>query len=98
MSIRNAQDLPGYETAAFAMVQMASKKPGFVSIESTRDPVTGRGITVSIWKDEASALAWKNDTIHSKIQAKGREIWYDWYRVIVAHVVRDYQFERSSNR
>ncbi len=77
----------GYETMAGTMMELASKQPGFLGVESARD---GVGITVSYWVDRASARAWKEVAEHSVAQRQGREIWYSDYRVRIATVDRDY--------
>ena len=56
-STRTTQDEDEYRAVADAMEDMARRQPGFLSMESVRDPSTRRGITVSYWTDEASARA-----------------------------------------
>jgi len=48
----------GYGATADRMVELASKQPGFLGIESTRDEA-GFGITVSYWESEAAIAAWR---------------------------------------
>jgi len=50
----------------------------------------GVGITVSYWRDEESARAWKRVAEHVEAQRRGRAQWYVAYRVRVAEVVREY--------
>ena len=50
----------GYGATADRMVELASKQPGFLGIESTRDEA-GFGITVSYWESEAAIAAWRAD-------------------------------------
>jgi heme-degrading monooxygenase HmoA len=57
-SIRNGIDA-GYDAAAERMMSLAPQQPGFLGVESVRDPATGLGITVSYWRDEASIAAWR---------------------------------------
>jgi heme-degrading monooxygenase HmoA len=77
----------GYEAMARTMVEMASAQPGFLGVESARD---GVGITVSYWRDEAAARAWKDVAAHLVAQRRGRADWYSDYRVRVAEVHREY--------
>ena len=51
---------------------------------------TGFGITVSYWRTEADAAAWKQVAEHLGAQRLGQEQWYRSYRVRVAVVQRDY--------
>ena len=70
-------------------------KDGYLGIDSTRGE-DGVGITISWWRDEAAALAWRDDPDHARIRDRGRAQWYDWYRVIVATVDRAYEWARST--
>ncbi len=83
----------GYETMAETMMELASKQPGFLGVESARD---GVGITVSYWVDRASARAWKEVAEHSVAQRQGRKIWYSDYRVRIATVDRAYSMHSST--
>lgn len=82
----------GYAAMAEAMNELASKQPGFLGVESARD---GVGITVSYWADQAAARAWKEVAAHSVAQRRGREVWYQDYRVRIATVERDYSMNSS---
>ncbi len=81
----------GYAAMAAQMEQLAGEQPGYLGIESARE---GLGITVSYWRDEEAARAWKQVGEHLVAQQRGREIWYRDYRVRVATVTRDYGMER----
>lgn len=84
-------DDEAYGEAAARMVDLARQQPGFVSMESVRDPATRRGITVSYWVDEGSARAWKGVAEHVAAQEAGRERWYSDYEVVIADVTRSYR-------
>jgi heme-degrading monooxygenase HmoA len=77
----------GYTAMAEAMEVTAREQPGYLGIEAARDEV---GITVSYWRDEDSAAAWKQVGAHLVAQRRGRDAWYRDYRVRIAHVTRDY--------
>ena len=83
-----------YAAAAEAMDALARNQPGFVGIESVRNPDDRRGITVSYWADESSARAWKQVAEHLVAQQRGREEWYSEYSVVVADVTRTYRHPR----
>jgi heme-degrading monooxygenase HmoA len=85
-SVRTDDD-GGYAGMAAAMERLAREQPGYLGIEAARE---GVGITVSYWRDEASATAWKQVGAHLVAQRRGREAWYRDYRVRIAHVTRDY--------
>lgn len=77
----------GYAAMADAMVELASRQPGFLGVESARE---GVGITVSYWRDLQSIAAWKAVARHRAAQLKGREAWYLDYCTRIARVERDY--------
>ena len=77
----------GYERMSARMGALAEEQPGFLGMESARE---GLGITVSYWRDEAAARAWKQVAEHLIAQQRGREVWYADYQVRVATVTRSY--------
>ena len=79
----------GYGNMADRMVELASEQPGFLGVESARNP-GGLGITVSYWADEASIAAWKENTSHKIAQETGQRVWYLDYQLRIAKVERDY--------
>lgn len=89
-SVRRAVDDEGYAAMAERMGVLAAEQPGYLGVRSVRDPQTLEGITVSYWRDDASARAWKAVLEHLEAQRLGREEWYAEYDVIVAEVIRAY--------
>jgi heme-degrading monooxygenase HmoA len=89
-------DSAGYGETADRMDDLAARQPGYLGVESVRDPSTGAGITVSYWRTEEAAAAWKRVAEHAEAQRAGRERWYRRYRVEVATVTRAYGFERDA--
>lgn len=87
-SVRTAAD-EGYADTAAKMVSLAAGQPGFLGVESVRDP-GGVGITLSYWKDKKSIRDWKNHTAHRQAQQFGKEKWYRRYKIRVAKVDKDY--------
>ncbi|MEN3301127.1 antibiotic biosynthesis monooxygenase [Pseudonocardia sp.] len=77
----------GYSAMADAMAALAREQPGYLGVESARE---GVGITVSYWRDEHAARAWKDVAAHLVAQRRGRDVWYSDYRVRVAQVLREY--------
>lgn len=86
-----------YDAMAGEMDRLAAEQPGYLGVESTRDPQTGLGITVSYWRDEASILAWKKHADHTAARNLGRERWYRDYALRVAKVEREYDFHKSAD-
>ena len=91
-SVRHA-DANGvaYADMAEQMEELATEQPGYLGVRSARDAQTGEGITVSYWRDDASARAWKSVVEHVEAQRLGRDEWYAEYDVIVAEVIRAYR-------
>ena len=92
-SVRTEGD-NGYSDMSEKMVEMASKQPGFLGMESAREDV---GITVSYWKDLESIKVWKGNMEHLAAQKQGKEVWYHSYKTRIARVERDYGFDKEEN-
>ena len=89
-SRRTDQDEEGYERMGEAMAELASKQPGYLGIESTRD-ASGLGITVSYWESEAAIVAWRANAEHRIARETGRARWYQHFELRVARVERSYR-------
>lgn len=90
---RRTEGDAGYAERAREMVELAARQPGFLGVESARD---GIGITVSYWRSEEDARAWKQVASHLATQRLGRERWYADYTVRVATVTRAYDLSSST--
>ena len=88
-SQRTENDPEGYHTMANLMVELASKQPGFLGVESAREQ-NGLGITVSYWNSLDSIQQWKENLSHLKAQEKGKRDWYSSYITRICKVERDY--------
>ena len=85
------ETVEGYSEMADQMEALAKKQDGFLGIESARSSV---GITVSYWESLDAIKKWKANTEHLFAQQKGRELWYNWYKVRICKVEREYDFEK----
>ena len=90
-STRTEGDI-GYAKMAEAMEKLAAAQPGFLGIESARDSL---GITVSYWDSLESIAAWKQNARHLVAQQRGRDTWYEAFKVRVCRVERDYAFHKD---
>jgi len=81
----------GYEETAHKMEELAKLQEGYLGIESAR---TAIGITVSYWKSLDAISKWKNNVEHTIARNKGRELWYQAYKLRICKVERDYDFEK----
>lgn len=93
-SQRSELDEAGYQAMSAEMVDLASRQPGFLGFDSVRDS-KGQGITVSYWRDEAAALAWRAVLRHQEAQREGQRSWYDRYSITVCTVGRSILFDRG---
>jgi heme-degrading monooxygenase HmoA len=77
----------GYGAMGDRMIELAAQQPGFLGIESVRDP-GGLGITVSYWSSLEGIAAWRAHAEHRVAQASGRKKWYAHFELRVARVER----------
>lgn len=89
-SLRTAGD-GGYGGTAKRMMELAAAQPGFLGVETARE---GIGITVSYWRSLEDIAHWRAQAEHRVVQARGRGEWYSAYRLRVAKVEREVEFER----
>lgn len=92
-SVRTETD-EGYAQTADQMVALAAEQPGYLGVESARDP-DGVGITVSYWESAEAITAWKRNADHLIAQRAGKERWYRAYATRICRVERAYGFERG---
>ncbi len=82
----------GYVEMAKRMVELAQQQEGFLGVESARNDI---GITVSYWKDLESIKQWRMHAEHTQARNRGRDQWYQSFKVRIAKVEKDYGFDRS---
>ena len=81
----------GYSEMAARMEKLASEQPGYLGFESARDEL---GISISYWESMEAIANWKAQTEHVLAQQQGIKTWYNWYKVRVCKVEREYEFTR----
>lgn len=70
---------------------LLSEMDGFISIErfqSVTNP--SRYLSLSFWRDESSVKLWRNQLAHREAQREGRNNLFEYYRLRVANILRDY--------
>ncbi|WP_417622765.1 antibiotic biosynthesis monooxygenase family protein [Parasphingorhabdus sp.] len=90
---RTGVDDAGYQAAAASMSMLAERQPGYLGKNDARSD-DGLGITVSYWRDDASAKAWRDHPGHAAIREQGRGKWYSEYSLHVARVERGYDWKK----
>jgi heme-degrading monooxygenase HmoA len=68
---------------------------GFISID-TYAGEDGAGLAVERFESEEALQAWKTHPEHVKTQARGREAFFESYRMTVAtSIIREYDFPQG---
>ena len=82
-----------YTTKSDELENMVRTFDGFVDVRSYTAP-DGERLTVVWWRDLESLKKWRNDPTHAAAQGRGRKDWYEFYKLEVAEIVRDSNFQR----
>ncbi len=85
-SIRNEVDY-GYQEMSEKMEELVRQQPGYLGHESARQSV---GITVSYWESLEAIRNWRKNSEHMIAQQRGRDTWYQSYKIRICKVERDY--------
>ena len=87
-----SENIKGYNEMASKMESLAKQQPGFLGIESARENL---GITVSYWKTLDDIKNWRANLDHLTAQKLGKEQWYQWYKVRICKMEREYEFNSN---
>jgi heme-degrading monooxygenase HmoA len=87
-SLRTNNDNNYAETNAH-MNQLALKQDGFLGMEDASSEIS---ISISYWRDLEAIKTWKENLAHKDAQEKGRQLWYQQYKVRIAFVEHEYEF------
>lgn len=87
-SVLNAE-IDGYSDMAAKMEALSKVQPGYLGFESARSDI---GISVSYWKTLEDIKNWKMQADHMMAQQAGKENWYQYYKVRICKVEREYEF------
>ncbi|MGR5065182.1 antibiotic biosynthesis monooxygenase family protein [Photobacterium sp. DNB22_13_2] len=86
-----------YIDIAASIKPMLEQIDGFISVERFKSlSDESKILSLSFWRDEESVACWRNLAEHKEAQHQGKEAFFDKFRIRVASVVRDYDFQ--SNR
>ena len=95
--LRADLDTAEWEQTFGRMVALASEMPGVISIDGYASE-DGVSLAVVRFESEEALRAWKNHPEHVLAQARGREAFFDAYKVTVASpVIREYGGQRAEN-
>jgi heme-degrading monooxygenase HmoA len=77
------------------MVGLASEMPGFISINGYAAE-DGGGLAVVRFESDEDVQAWKAHPDHMEAQARGREAFFESYKMTVAgSIIREYGFPQE---
>ena len=71
------------------MVELAAQQPGFLGMEYGTGETE---LTISYWESLESISHWREVTEHQEARKRGREKWFQAFKVRIAKVERDYEF------
>ena len=83
-----------YHRTAQRMLELATSMPGFVSFK-TFAAEDGERVSIAEYESEDAVRAWYTHPEHLKAQQRGRELFYEDYRIQVCTVDRAYGFARE---
>lgn len=82
-----------YQATNAEMEALVRQNPGFIDVKSYKSE-DGERLTLVWWKDEESLREWREQVRHRAAQSTGRQKWYAYYKMDVATVIRQSNFER----
>jgi len=89
--LRDGADEEAYRLTSQRMHELVEQIPGFISIKGYTAE-DGEAIDLVRFETEDALRVWKEQPEHREAQRRGREEFYDHYRVQACKVVRDYEF------
>jgi heme-degrading monooxygenase HmoA len=91
--LRGDIDKAEWEQEFGRMFGLGSRMPGFISIDGYASE-DGGALAVVRFESEEAVQAWKNHPEHFKTQERGREAFFESYKMTVAtSIVREYDFQ-----
>jgi heme-degrading monooxygenase HmoA len=78
------------------ILELAQQQPGFVSVKSFT-AADGERLTVVGFKDLDTQLAWRRLPDHVIAQQRGREAYYQEYRLVVCQELRTREWTREAD-
>ena len=92
LHMREGADVEAYRATSRRMHELVEKLPGFISLQEYKGE-DGDTFDLARFKDEASLEAWRRDPEHLEAQRRGREEFYDRYRIQALKLIREYEYE-----
>ena len=90
-----AEGLADYQENAERMLALAQRYPGFVSLK-TYTAEDGARLSVVVFESEEQQAEWRGDPQHLEVQQRGRDRYYEEYRLMACAAVREYGWRREA--
>ncbi|MFO1255625.1 MAG: antibiotic biosynthesis monooxygenase [Sphingomonadaceae bacterium] len=87
-------DAAAYSADAARMEALARAQPGFLSFKSYAAE-DGEVIALSEWESAEAAQAWRGQSDHAMVQARGRADYYESYTLYTCDNPRTHTFESA---
>ena len=97
LQLKDGADPEAYAATSRRMHELVEKWPGFLSLKEYRSD-EGEVVDIARFTDETSLEAWRKEPEHLEAQRRGREEFYDRYRIQAARIIRDYEFRAPQSR
>lgn len=85
-----------YHRTAQRMLELAQSMPGFISFKTFTADDDER-VSIAEFESEEAVRAWYAHPEHLKAQQRGRELFYEEYKIQVGTVGRAYGFAREES-
>lgn len=96
--LRADVDVVEWEQTFARMAALASEMPGMISIDGYASP-DGMQLAVVRFESDEALRAWRDHPEHVRAQGRGREAFFDTYKVtVVSSVLREYASDRTEAR
>ena len=90
ITLRPDVDAAEYERTGTRMVELVGEIPGFLGMDYAE--TEGGELLVARFDSHESLAAWRNHPEHRAAQRRGRERFFEHYRIEVCEPVRAYEF------
>ncbi len=97
LHLKEEANREAYAATSRRMHELVEKWPGFLSLKEYTSE-DGEILDIARFADETSLEAWRKEPEHLEAQRRGREEFYDRYRIQAARVTRDYEFSAPAER
>ncbi len=78
------------------LAEYVQGRPGFVAVKSFKAE-DGERLTIVWWRDRETLEQWRHEMRHMEAKKLGRQKWYEYYKIEIAEVYRQSEFERPSS-